>query len=612
MVDVALDPSSPIPSDLRPAQYQRIARRVLAGEYGDLEPLRMAILGSFTLEFIRAPVVVEAARAGFAVDLHIGDFGQLEQPILDRGSALRSSPRDVLVLAFQPADLAPDVFYRYYATNGSDLDSLCGELIDRLVQSARTYRDETGRPVLVANFALPATVPLGPFDASDPGGLTHRLAAHNATLARRAASEPHVYVWDYAGLVRHSGSGRWSDDRLKMLARVAVASEYQPVMARHLIRTVTTLRRRPSKCLVLDLDNTLWGGVVGDDGLEGIKLGDDWPGTPYKVLQTAALGLRDRGILLALASKNDEAVARAAFSAHPEMMIQWDDLAAIRINWNPKSMNMRSIAEELNIGTDSLVLFDDNPVERAEVRANLPEAGVIDVPSDPAHYAEALLASGYFDQVALSAEDRERAEMYRVERARTELMREAPSLDDFLTGLQMEAEVDVAGRETLGRIAQLVGKTNQFNLTTRRHSQADIARMTESDKSVVGWLRLRDRFGDQGLVCVGIVDCDRDEAHVDTFLMSCRVMNRGVERAMMAYLVERARNMGCSRLIGEYRPTAKNHMVEGLYAELGFAPYEERGDATLWMLDLTSAPDLWPDHILRSRGAQSKQEAAAS
>lgn len=589
-----------IPADPRPAEYQRLAREISTTDHPSLEPVSIAMLGSSTLELIRPVFTVEGARRGLSVDLFLGDFGQLEQPVLQESSDLYQARPDALVLAFQPTDLFPDAFDRFYATEGAQIDEVCSDLTDRLVSAARTFRERSGRPVLVANYALPVHLPLGPFDAGRPGSLTHRMHAQNARLAEATDSEADIYVWDYAGLVREVGSRDWTDPRLQGLAKVSTAAEHQPAMVRHLLRTLSAVRRRPAKCLVLDLDNTVWGGVIGDDGIEGLLLGDDWPGIAYKAFQRAVMGLRDRGVLLAVVSKNDEPVAANAFRNHPEMLIGWDDLAAVRINWEPKSGNMRAIAEELNIGVDSLVLFDDNPVERAEVRANVPEAGVVEVPTDPTRYREALLTSGFFDQPELSVEDRKRADMYQVERQRTDLRRHAQTMEDFLRSLEMRAEVGTASTESLGRIVQLIGKTNQFNLTTRRHPPAEVSRMVESEDFVVGSLRLSDRFGDQGLIAVGILERRDDEGWIDTFLMSCRVMNRGVERAMMSYLLEWAEALGCTRVIGEYRPTAKNHMVERLYADLGFAPYGESDGGTLWSTLLPAEASLWPDHIERS------------
>lgn len=586
-----------VPDDPQPSEYQRLARRIDSGEFAELRPATVAILSGSTLTFVKPSLTVEAARSGLRLNTVLGEFGQLEQPILDPSSPIRAADPDYLVLLFQPTDVSPDAVDRIYRTGGSEFDALGEELLDRLVSAARTFRDAHEKPVLIANFAVPADLPLGPFDASEPGGVTHRITRLNLELASRLAGEADLYVWDYAGLVAATGARDWADPRMALLARSPVGAAGQPQLSRHLVRSLDALQNRPAKCLVLDLDNTIWGGVIGDDGVAGIQLGDDWPGSPYKALQRAALGLRDRGILLAVVSKNYEEVAAEAFHQHPEMLIGWDDLAAVRINWQPKSVNMHEIAAELNIGVDSLVLFDDNPVERAEVAASIPGARVVDVPIDPAQYRNALLRCGFFDALGLSTEDAGRAEMYKVERQRKDLQREAPSLEDFLASLEMEAEVGQADDQSMTRIAQLVQKTNQFNISTRRHVPAELQRMSDSTDAVVAWLRVRDRFGDQGLVNVGIVEKRGSEAFLDTFLMSCRVMNRGVEEAMISYLAHSAAALGCTRLVGEYIPTAKNHIVADLLEGFGFEADGATEAGSLWSLDLTKPLPAWPEHI---------------
>jgi FkbH-like protein len=285
------------------------------------------------------------------------------------------------------------------------------------------------------------------------------------------------------------------------------------------------------------------------------------------------------------------------------MVLRWDDFACVKANWRSKSENLRAIAAALNIGLDALVLFDDNPVERAEVRSALPEVGIVDAPADPIGFTAALCACELFDQTSLQAEDRERGAMYRLERERRSLENAATTPDEFLHSLDMEAEVGRCDDQTLGRIAQLVGKTNQFNLTTRRHTQAEIAAMARDPDHVVGWLRLRDRFGDQGLVAVGILRRNAQTAAVDTFLMSCRVMNRRVEHAFMAFLAEEARALGCNALQGSYLPTAKNGMVKDLYPELGFTHAGEHvGGGHDYHLDVRSNNVSWPA-VIRRRDA---------
>lgn len=591
----------PPAAELKPAAYAGLARRIRAGELPALRPLRVALLASHTLGFLEPYLVVEGARAGFLIECYFGPFGQFEQEVLDPASGLWAFKPDVLVMNLQPTDADPDLAARFYAAGG-DAPTRLTRVVQRLAECARQFRSRSAAPILVANLAPVRHAPLGPFDTNTTGSFSALLSRANEELPGALHAVPDAVVWDYHGLVTECGLANWTDPRLVALARIPVAAACHPPLATHLVRAIRAIKGRPAKCLVLDLDNTIWGGVIGDDGLAGIQLGDDFPGSAFKALQRAALGLRDRGILLAIVSKNNQEVVDEAFATHPEMLIRPADVAAWRVNWNPKSGNIRAIAEELNIGADALVFFDDNPVERAEVLANAPEVRVIDVPIDPLAYVGALLDSGHFDVTGLSDEDRRRGDLYREDKLRQELETTAASPEDFLRNLEMIAEVGRADQRTLGRITQLLGKTNQFNLTTRRHSGAELEAMTRDPNTVVAWLRLTDRFGDQGLVGVGIVRTAGETATIDTFLMSCRVMNRQVEHALTAYLVEGARRAGARRVIGEYIPTAKNKMVARLYDDLGFARLEsvsqpEPKDS--YLLDLTTGGFEWPSIIQR-------------
>ncbi len=588
--------------DLKPADVLRHARALRAADtVPGARKTRAALLASYSIGFAEPFLVVAGARRGLHISSYVGAFNQFEQEL--GASPLHDFRPDVLVLAMRPEDVDPEAVGRFHASSGRRFADLATAMLDRLAACVTGFRTRSDAPVLVANAAMPRHRPLSAFDAGEPHALTHALADYNRRLAERVAALPGVAVWDYAGLVGDEGARRWTDPRLWALARAPVAAAHQGAFAEHLARALAAVLRGPAKCLVLDLDNTLWGGVIGDDGLAGIQLGDDWPGSAYKALQRAALNLMDRGILLAVVSKNEPDVAEQAIREHPEMLLRWEQLAAARINWAPKSTNLREIAAELNLGADALVLFDDNPVERAEVRANAPEVRVIEVPPDPLAYVEALEASGHFDQVRLSEEDRVRTELYRQERQRQVVAQQADSVEDFLAGLEMHADVGRADAATLGRIAQLVGKTNQFNLTTRRHSDARLAAMSGDPDHCVAWLRLGDRFGDLGLVAVGIARVEGDVGVVDTFLMSCRVMNREVETALMAYLAEWARGAGCAALVGEYRPTKKNPMVGDLYARLGFEPAGALdGGGTRWRLELSRVNLTWPAVIRRGSG----------
>jgi FkbH-like protein len=596
----ALESGRPLTS----AEYHRLARQITAAETA---PMRVALLGTCTLEFARPYLVVEAARLGLAMRPEFGAFGQVVQIIGDPASLLYSGPLDGLVLVLRPEDISPEAMARPFAAGKASLPDVLADVRRRIVRSVEDFRGRSSAPVIVANFAEPAVLPFGPFDANVGYSVTHALAEANAALHADLARFANVAVFDLAGLVRRVGTANWSDARTWALARVPVAAAHQPALAMAMLRTLRALLRPPAKCLVLDLDNTLWGGVIGDDGMAGIQLGDDYPGNVFKEFQRRVLALLDRGILLAVVSKNDAPVAEEVFQRHPDMLIKWSDIAAARINWGPKSHNIREIARELNIGSDALVFFDDNPVEQAEVRLNAPEVRVVDVPNDPLQYVAVLDRVPWFDQVSLSEEDRKRTELYRVQKERGADAERFGNIDEFLTSLEMTGEVGGWSDATAARIAQLIGKTNQFNLTTRRHTAADLARMAADANVFIGWIRVGDRFGDQGLVGIGIVHAEGERARLDTLLMSCRVMNRRVEHALFAYLAEHARRMGCRVMDAEYLPTPKNGMVSKLLPELGFTALDADGHRYELVLDPDVLP--WPA-VLARRDAGSAAEGA--
>jgi FkbH-like protein len=598
---VATDWRTELDGDLGQADYHRLARVIsktaARSEASWLQPVKVAALSSHSLQFIKPFLVVEGARQGLLIQSYFGDFGQFEQQLLDDNSPLYRFDPDILVFSLRFEDVDPDAMIRFHATGGQRFEQLAGELCERLGQSVEIFGRRSSAPVLIANFAPPGHLPLGVFDANVGDSLTYGLDRTNTLLWEVVDSQPNAFVWDYAGLVVNRGVADWTDPRLWALGRIAIAAHHQPALASHIVRTICGVRHPPAKCLALDLDNTLWGGVIGDDGMAGIQVGDDYPGNAFKAFQRSVLALMDRGVLIAVVSKNNEEVAKAAFQQHPEMLIRWEHLSAARINWEPKSKNLREIAAELNIGADAIVFADDNPVERAEVRANAPEVLVLDLPPNPLEYCAALASCPFFDQTAVSEEDRSRGGMYRQQRARREFEQRFETVEDFLHSLEMTASIGEVDPTTLGRISQLVAKTNQFNLTTRRHSEADILRMTSDPSNAVVWLRLRDRFGDQGLVGVGILRKEDQRGVIDTFLMSCRVMNRQVERALMAYLLDHARRLGCKEVMGEYCPTPKNQMVRSFYPDLGFATCSDSKEGQRFMLNLTSDGIEWPDVI---------------
>ena len=366
------------------------------------------------------------------------------------------------------------------------------------------------------------------------------------------------------------------------------------VLAEHLWAGIRALTTGPKKVLVLDLDNTLWGGVVGETGPLGVALGDNAEGEAFRAFQYHVQGLTRRGVVLAIASKNNQADVEEVFEKNTDMVLKLDDFGAIEIGWDPKGSTIARLARSLNLGIDSFVFFDDNPAEREQVRQALPEVEVVEVPVDPAEYVRALQSGLYFETTGLNDADRNRAAQYAVERKRQALEQSAGSMEDYLRSLEMKAEVRAIDDEDLPRVVQLLAKTNQFNLTTRRHTRQNLLDLLAPAGSVGMTLRLGDRFGDHGLVAVLVATPLADDPgtlRVDTWLMSCRVIGRSAEQFLFGLLLDKARALGQRRLLGEYIPTKKNVPVAELYDQLGFHRLDATGDdeAIRYELDLAEA-----------------------
>jgi FkbH-like protein len=389
------------------------------------------------------------------------------------------------------------------------------------------------------------------------------------------------------------GLERWFNPLQWNAYKLPFDAVFGPLYADCLARLIGALRGKSRKCLVLDLDNTLWGGAIGDEGLDGIVLGEGSAlGEAFLSVQRYALSLRQRGIILAVSSKNDDANARMPFQSHPDMLLKENHIAVFQANWIDKASNLEAVAKTLNIGVDALVLLDDNPAERAAVRAALPMVAVPELPSDPARYVEILDAAGYFEAVELSGDDLLRADAIQSNALRADVMQRAQSIEDYLGALEMKLSLSAFRPEERQRITQLANKTNQFNLTTRRYAESEIAALEANTNAFTLQARLRDRFGDMGLISLLIAKPDPgDETawDVETWLMSCRVLGREVERGVLEALVQAARKKGVRKLRGTYIPTPKNGMVAEHYRKLGFAQNGSEPDGrSSWELDVTS------------------------
>lgn len=559
--------------------------------------LRMVFLRSFTVEPAVPLLRAEAFLRGIDLSVKIGDFNAFAQEILDPGSSLYKFGPQAVIMAVRTPDVAPDLWNQYADLAPDAIAGIIQRVSDSFAQWIRVFRERSSAALIVHSLELPARPSAGVLDAQQDKGQSAAIQQINLELRRIASQHRNVYVLDYDGLVARHGRLRWHDERKWLIARMPVAADHLFYLAREWMRFLVPLAGKTAKVLVADLDNTLWGGIIGEDGINGIKLGPEYPGAAFQQLQRAMLDLSRRGILLAICSKNNPDDAMEALKNHPGMLLKLKDFAAVRINWTDKAQNLREIASELNLGIDSLAFIDDNPFEREQLRKLVPEVTIIDLPADPLDYAAAVRDCPAFERLALSSEDQQRTAMYAEQRERTQAEHNFQSKEDFFRYLQQEAEVAPVNAATLARVAQLTQKTNQFNLTTRRYSEQQVAELAARPESQVLSIAVRDRFGDHGLVGVAITRDDGKNCEIDSFLLSCRVIGRSVETALLSHLVSKAVSRNCRQIVGRFIPTKKNAPAREFYAQHGFEKQQENAEGSVWSLSLPQNTISIPDWI---------------
>jgi FkbH-like protein len=549
---------------------------------------RLTILGNYTTHYLSDALVATGPRHGLIIDVIETPYDQLAQEVFNTESTLRNSNPDAILLAIDHRPLG-------IVENLVDAES-ARTVVARALELLRSLVEQIGSsmavPCILQTLPQPNDCWTGSFDALFPGSVRSQVAAINQGI-RDLCVETRSPLLDVEFLAASIGLSRWHDANLWHSSKVAQSLDFVPHLAEHLARVIAALRGKSRKCLVLDLDNTIWGGVIGDDGMEGIKLANGSPvGEAFRAVQAYALACRQRGIVLAVCSKNEEANAREPFRSHPDMLLREDHIAVFIANWIDKASNLRAIAETLNIGIDALVFVDDNPAERARVRQMLPEVAVPELPEDPAFYAETLAAASYFEALTISEDDRQRADFYRNNAMRGAERAKLGSIDEYLASLDMECTLlpfDEIGR---ARISQLINKSNQFNLTTKRYTEVQVAEIEHDRNAFHLQVRLVDRFGDNGMISVVIFRKAGLEWLCDTWLMSCRVLGRRVEEAILQAVVAQAHAEGAEALIGRYIPSAKNAMVAEHFGKLGFTLTEREPDGgSLWRLALADYQD---------------------
>jgi FkbH-like protein len=553
--------------------------------------LSVLVVRNFTIEPIEPILKVAAGRAGLHVDLAYSGY---DPAAYDQLEELLAANPDAVFVALRLEELAPALTTDFLALEPSAAAELADSALDHVVSVVGTVRAGCRATILTHNFVMPLSPAAGLADSQRVDGQLNLVRRMNVGLAESVAAMDGVHMLDVDHVFARAGLGHCYDKRGDRASDAPLSLAALRVLADAQVRHIKALRGADIKCVVVDCDNTLWGGLVGEDGVAGLSLGETGLGRRYLDLQQSLSNLRRRGVLLAIASKNERADVIEVLSKHPDCVLSESDFVAMRINWDDKAENVASIARELNLGLEHILFIDDNPVECDWVKARLPAVEVIQWPG--AHDGGDDLGDlPLFDSLVVTDEDRVRTELYKSESKRREAREAVTSNDDYLRTLEMVATIGLADAAHLPRLAQLTQRTNQFNLTTRRYDLPVLTEILETSDAGMVWLDLRDRFGSYGVVGCGIVRRRDERAFIDTLLLSCRVIGRGAESVIVNRLARIASEMSAAVLIGEYIPSERNAQVADLYPRLGFEGPEITAEGQAWSWSLDKGSPSYPD-----------------
>jgi len=567
-------------------QLSKLSNRLfyLRSNKFDLAPLTLVHIGlvsNTTTKLIASALIGSALRFGISLTIEQTEYNQVAQTAFSTETIFAGKSLSAILVAidYRGLPLTPTPGNRVAADqNIRD----CFAYVSSVIQSLRT---NTGAQIILQNIAPPVETPFGSYEGRLPGTLSWLVAHLNSELDCLISDD--TFILDVAGLASNVGLTNWHDPTLWNIGKLPFAQRYTPIYADYVCRVLASKLGKSRRCLIMDLDNTLWGGVIGDDGLNGILIGNGDPTAEAHLhVQRTALELHDRGIVLAVSSKNEDATARIPFQEHPDMLLREHHIAVFQANWSDKASNIRVIAESLSLGLESMVFLDDNPAERMQVRKELPDVAVPELPEDPALFARTLIAAGYFEAIAFSEEDHNRASYYQDNIKRVQILNQSSDMVTYLKSLEMKMicmPFDATGR---ARIVQLISKSNQFNLTTKRYSEVDIKNIEEDSNYFTRQIRLTDALGDNGMISVIICKKNAAAWEIDTWLMSCRVLGRRIEEAALLDMVSNAKKSGAIKLIGTYCPTARNIIVKSHYSKLGFTKISCDHISETWELDI--------------------------
>ena len=555
---------------------------------------RIAVIGSFTLNGLAETLQVKCAKSNIFSHIFSGGYNRYNEEILNSNSGLYSFNPEICFLILDTRTILEDLFYSTYDVSENDRRIFVNKKFEEISNLIKFYTNKSKSKIIFSNFVPPTYSSYGIFESKIEYGLQEMINDLNQKLSNEFKNDSLAFMFNLNGFVTNHGLNSIFDYRQYYLGDVKISLEKIPYLANELMGYVKPILGINKKCIVLDLDNTLWGGIIGEDGFNGIKLGHNDPiGKSFIEFQKHLLSLHKRGIILAVNSKNNYEDAMKVIKEHPNMILREENFACLKINWNDKSANLREISQEVNIGLDSMVFFDDDKVNRDFIISVLPEVLTVDMPKDPSQYVPTLLELTDFNVLKITEEDKTRGKMYREQRKRTELEKSTNDFDEYLKQLNIKLFIKNANEFTIPRISQLTLKTNQFNLTTKRYQEEDIRNFSQDDKKIIGCARVEDKFGDNGITGVFIIDkINNKEWIIDTFLLSCRIIGRGIEQGIINYIISLAKKENVSKLIANFVPTKKNQPAENFLPSFGFEKLNDQ-----WVYQIENHIDSTKSHL---------------
>jgi FkbH-like protein len=572
------------------AYFLNEAKTIKPRELG--KKLRVAFLASSTINGFEETMRVKCFQKGIDCITYVADYNQYNQEILNQDSGLYKFKPDITFLILDTRHILGEYFFSWYSVPYDDRQKVIDMKISEIENICDAFTKNSNSNLVVTSLQIPNYSPYGIDDENITVSLKKVIYEINTKLFQYQKKLGKIFIYDFNEFVRKFGDNNIFDYKQFFSGDIKISTEYIPKFVSEFMGYVYAVTGITKKCIVLDLDNTLWGGIIGEDGFDNIKLGDNPIGRSFVEFQKRLLALNQRGIILAINSKNNFDDAIEVIKKHPNMILREDNFACVKINWDNKVTNLHKIAEELNIGLDSMVFFDDEPINQEYVRESLPGVLVIDLPKDSSQYAQIITEMKEFDILKITEEDTKRSDMYLGQKKRKELENKVGDFNEFLKQMNIEVSVKKANSFSIPRISQLTLKTNQFNLTTKRYQEEEVSKFSSSDDKIVECVQVNDKFGDNGITGTYIIEKKNNEEWIiDTFLLSCRIMGRGVEEMMMNQIIEKARLSGIKKIKGEFIPTAKNKPAENFYEDLGFSKEDE-----FWVFN-TDDTIKKPEHI---------------